>query len=234
MSILFRRLLSQLEECSQLFIRARNETLSVVAMCVCNPDRSPVGIRCGNTAATPAGFAELVRYDFPILQLFKTTCGAGLLASSCALTFWICSACSFIGCDETCYRRFQLLSLFVFFEKLIEQHRVHIRHEHLGVHLRLSTSSYHSWLTTTNHGLGRGCGVGRGLGVGVDLGVVVGVAVDVAVGVTVAVAVGVTVGVGVEVAVGVGVGVPPPPQSQLPALTITFPQSPLWVASDPT
>ena len=140
----------------------------------------------------------------------------------------------FYGRDETCHRRLQLPSLFVLFEKLIEQHRVHIRHVHLGVHLRLSTSSYHSWLTTTNHGLGRGCGVGRGLGVGVDLGVVVGVAVDVAVGVTVAVAVGVTVGVGVEVAVGVGVGVPPPPQSQLPALTITFPQSPFWVASNPT
>ena len=29
---------------SQLFIRAHNETLSVAAMCVCNPDRSPVGI----------------------------------------------------------------------------------------------------------------------------------------------------------------------------------------------
>ena len=29
---------------SQLFIRTHNETLSVVAMRVCNPDRSPVGI----------------------------------------------------------------------------------------------------------------------------------------------------------------------------------------------
>src|SRR5207302_5432203 len=27
--------------------------------------------------------------------LFTTTCGAGLLISSCALTFWICAACSF-------------------------------------------------------------------------------------------------------------------------------------------
>ena len=27
-----------------LFIRTHNETLSVVAVCVCNPDRSPVGI----------------------------------------------------------------------------------------------------------------------------------------------------------------------------------------------
>jgi hypothetical protein len=30
----------------------------------------------------------------------------------------------FHGCDETCHRRFQLLSLFVLFEKFIEQHRV--------------------------------------------------------------------------------------------------------------
>jgi hypothetical protein len=29
---------------SQLFIRTHNETLSVAAMCVCNKDRSPVGI----------------------------------------------------------------------------------------------------------------------------------------------------------------------------------------------
>jgi hypothetical protein len=28
----------------QLFIRMYNETLSVIAVCVCNPDRSPVGI----------------------------------------------------------------------------------------------------------------------------------------------------------------------------------------------
>src|SRR2546430_17325146 len=27
--------------------------------------------------------------------LFTTTCGAGFLTSSCALTFWICAACSF-------------------------------------------------------------------------------------------------------------------------------------------
>jgi hypothetical protein len=29
---------------AQLFIRVHNETLSVVAMCVCNPDRSPARI----------------------------------------------------------------------------------------------------------------------------------------------------------------------------------------------
>jgi hypothetical protein len=31
-------------ERGQLFIGSHNETLSVVAMCVSNPDRSPVGI----------------------------------------------------------------------------------------------------------------------------------------------------------------------------------------------
>jgi hypothetical protein len=34
----------QFHKRSQQFIRAHNETLSVVAMCVCNPDRSPFGI----------------------------------------------------------------------------------------------------------------------------------------------------------------------------------------------
>jgi hypothetical protein len=34
----------QFHQRGQLFIRMHNETLSVVAMCVCNPDRSPVGI----------------------------------------------------------------------------------------------------------------------------------------------------------------------------------------------
>jgi hypothetical protein len=32
------------EKSSQLFIRVHDETLSIVAMCVCNPDGSPVGI----------------------------------------------------------------------------------------------------------------------------------------------------------------------------------------------
>jgi hypothetical protein len=32
------------EECRQSFIRSPNETLSVAAMRVCNPDRSPVTI----------------------------------------------------------------------------------------------------------------------------------------------------------------------------------------------
>ncbi len=35
----------QFEKRGQLFIGAHNETLSVVAMCVCNPDRSPLRIK---------------------------------------------------------------------------------------------------------------------------------------------------------------------------------------------
>jgi hypothetical protein len=42
------------------FIRTHNETLLVVAMCVCNPDRSPVGINRCDTAPTPNGFREIV------------------------------------------------------------------------------------------------------------------------------------------------------------------------------
>jgi hypothetical protein len=41
---------------SQLFIRVHNETLSVVAMAVNDPDYSPVG----GAAQTPTGFAEII------------------------------------------------------------------------------------------------------------------------------------------------------------------------------
>jgi hypothetical protein len=34
----------EFQKASQLFIGTHNEPLSIVAMCVCNPDRSPVGI----------------------------------------------------------------------------------------------------------------------------------------------------------------------------------------------
>jgi hypothetical protein len=54
----------------QLFIRSRNETLSVAAMRVTNPDCSPVGINRRNTAPTPTGFAEIVRDDFPVTSSY--------------------------------------------------------------------------------------------------------------------------------------------------------------------
>src|SRR6266513_700191 len=52
----------------QLLIRVHNETLSVVAMCVCNEDCSPATIHGCNTAPTPTGFAEIVSDDFPVLH----------------------------------------------------------------------------------------------------------------------------------------------------------------------
>src|SRR5207249_10358305 len=43
----------QFQKSSQLFIRVHNETFSVVAMRVGNPDWSPVGINCCDAAPTP-------------------------------------------------------------------------------------------------------------------------------------------------------------------------------------
>jgi hypothetical protein len=54
---------------SQLIISAYNEALSVVAMRVNNPHRSPFGINGGNTAPTPTGCAEIVSDDFPELHV---------------------------------------------------------------------------------------------------------------------------------------------------------------------
>jgi hypothetical protein len=42
-----------------------NETLSIVAVRVSNPDRSPVGINRRDTAPTPTGFPEIVGDYFP-------------------------------------------------------------------------------------------------------------------------------------------------------------------------
>jgi hypothetical protein len=52
---------------SQLFIRTRNETLSVAEMCIGNEDCLPVTIHSRNTAPSKTGIAESVGYDFPIL-----------------------------------------------------------------------------------------------------------------------------------------------------------------------
>src|SRR5436190_23854352 len=56
----------QLHKCSQPLIRSHNETLSVVAICVSNPDPSPVVINRCDTTPTPTGFAEFVSDDFPV------------------------------------------------------------------------------------------------------------------------------------------------------------------------
>jgi hypothetical protein len=52
----------------QLFIPAPNESLSIVAVRINDPDRSPVGINCSNAAPTPTGFAEFVGNSFPVLH----------------------------------------------------------------------------------------------------------------------------------------------------------------------
>jgi hypothetical protein len=55
----------QFQERSQLFIRAHDERLSVVAMCDANPHRSSVGINRRGAAPTASGFAEIVSDDLP-------------------------------------------------------------------------------------------------------------------------------------------------------------------------
>ena len=55
----------QFHKRSRLFVRTHDETLSVVAMYVSNPDRSPVGINRCNAAPTPTGLAEIVSDEFP-------------------------------------------------------------------------------------------------------------------------------------------------------------------------
>ena len=61
------------EERSQFLVGADDETLSIVAMCVCNPDRSPVGIHCGRTAPAckssdrirvPSQISRFLLFDF--------------------------------------------------------------------------------------------------------------------------------------------------------------------------
>jgi hypothetical protein len=56
MGMLVRRF--QFHKRSQYFIRVYNETLSVVAMRVNNPDCLPVGINRGDPAPTPSGFRD--------------------------------------------------------------------------------------------------------------------------------------------------------------------------------
>jgi hypothetical protein len=59
----------QFHKSRQLFIRTHNEPLTVAAMRVSNPDRSPVGINRRDTAPTPTGFAEIIRDYFPVLRV---------------------------------------------------------------------------------------------------------------------------------------------------------------------
>ena len=57
----------QFQKRSQLFIGTHNETLSVIPVCIDNPDCSSAQIDDGNTAPTPTGFAQVItclRYVF--------------------------------------------------------------------------------------------------------------------------------------------------------------------------
>ena len=48
------------------FICAHDETFCVVAMCVCNPDHSPLRIDGRDPAQTPAAFVEIVSDEPPV------------------------------------------------------------------------------------------------------------------------------------------------------------------------
>jgi hypothetical protein len=52
----------------RLFIRMHDVTLSVIAVCIDNPHRSPLAIQGRHAAPTPTGFAEIVGDDFPVLH----------------------------------------------------------------------------------------------------------------------------------------------------------------------
>jgi hypothetical protein len=58
----------QFQKRSQYFIRVHNETLSAIAMCVCNPDRSPLAIQSRHSAPAASGFSEIVSGDFAVLH----------------------------------------------------------------------------------------------------------------------------------------------------------------------
>jgi hypothetical protein len=56
----------QFQKRGQHFIGVHNETLSIVAVRVNNPDRSPLTVNGRNRAPTPSGFAQIVSDDFPV------------------------------------------------------------------------------------------------------------------------------------------------------------------------
>ena len=62
-------------------ILVHNETLSVAAMSVGDPDRSPFAIQSCDAASAPSGFAESVTNYFPRLQAQRLLFLAGFLES---------------------------------------------------------------------------------------------------------------------------------------------------------
>jgi hypothetical protein len=57
--------LIRVRQTQSAFHRPHNETLSVIAVRVCNKDRSPARIHGCDAAPTPTGFAEIVGDDIP-------------------------------------------------------------------------------------------------------------------------------------------------------------------------
>jgi hypothetical protein len=53
---------------AELFVGMHDKTPSLAAMCVSNPDRSPVGINRRDATPTPTGFAEVVSNGFPVFH----------------------------------------------------------------------------------------------------------------------------------------------------------------------
>jgi hypothetical protein len=66
----------------QPFIGTHNETLPVVAMCVCNPDLSPVGINRWDPAPTPLIQTHRAQ------GRFQGVVNSGRAKSSAILTIW--------------------------------------------------------------------------------------------------------------------------------------------------
>jgi hypothetical protein len=64
----------------QLFVRSHAETLSIIAVRVCNPDCPPPTINGRNAALTLSGFAEIVSDDLPVLHAADSACFALLSA----------------------------------------------------------------------------------------------------------------------------------------------------------
>ena len=56
----------EFQKCRQNFIRSHNERLSVITVCIDNPDCAAPAIQHGHAAPTPSGFAEIVSDDFPV------------------------------------------------------------------------------------------------------------------------------------------------------------------------
>jgi hypothetical protein len=53
---------------TQSVFHPNHETLSVIAVRICNEARSRVGIHRCDAAPTPTGFAEIVSDDFPVIH----------------------------------------------------------------------------------------------------------------------------------------------------------------------